>query len=121
MNKEIKDEKYVSIICFNQFHGKKIFKIGSILKLIKEPDNSHDGEAIRVEMRYAGKVGYLANSTQTVVRGTMSSGRVYDKIDDEDAYAIVKFISHQNVIAKIIEKDELEELKKDPENDVNYI
>jgi hypothetical protein len=51
----------------------------------------------------------------------MSSGRVYDKIDDENAYAIVKFISHQNVIAKVIEEDELAELRKDPENDVNFI
>ena len=111
MNDEKINEKYVTVICFNQFHGKKIFKIGSILKLIKEPDNNHDSEAIRVEMRYAGKVGYLANSTKTVVRGTMSSG----------SYAIVKFISHQNVIAKVIEEDELAELRKDPENDVNFI
>ena len=115
------EEKYVTVICFNQFHGKKIFKIGSILKLIKEPDNKHDAEAIRVEMRYAGKVGYLANSTRTVVRGTMSGGRVYDKINDENAYAQVKFISHENVISKIIEEDELRELKKDPESDVNFI
>lgn len=115
------DEKYVTVICFNQFHGKKIFKIGSILKLIKEPDNDHDAEAIRVEMRYAGKVGYLANSTKTVVRGTMSAGRAYDKIDDESSYAEVKFISHHNVIAKIIDKDELAVLKRDPENDVNFI
>ena len=79
MNEEKFNEKYVTVICFNQFHGKKIF------------------------------------------RGTMSSGRVYDKIDDENAYAIVKFISHQNVIAKIIEEDELAELRKDPENDVNFI
>ena len=118
---EKNQEKFVTIICFNQFHGKKIFKIGSILKLIKEPDNTHDSEAIRAEMRYAGKVGYLANSTNTVIRGTMSSGRVYDKISDENAYAEVKFISSQNVIAKIIEEDELKELKKDPENDVNFI
>ena len=118
---EKNQEKFVTIICFNQFHGKKIFKIGSILKLIKEPDNTHDSEAIRAEMRYAGKVGYLANSTNTVIRGTMSSGRVYDKISDENAYAEVKFISNQNVIAKIIEEDELKELKKDPENDVNFI
>lgn len=115
------EEKFVTIICFNQFHGRKIFKIGSILKLIKEPDNHYDEEAIRVEMRYAGKVGYLANSTKTVVRGTMSSGRIYDKLDDENAYAIVKFISNSNVIAKIIEEDELAELKRDPENDVNFI
>ena len=44
-----------------------------------------------------------------------------NKIDDENAYAIVKFISHQNVIAKVIEEDELAELRKDPENDVNFI
>lgn len=117
---EIK-EKYVTVICFNKFHGNKIFKIGSILKLIKEPDNSHDTEAIRTEMRYAGNVGYLANSTKTVIRGTMSGGRVYDKISDDDAYAEVKFISHDSVIARIIEEDELEELKKDPECDVNFI
>ena len=116
-----KNEKYVTVICFNQFHGNKIFKIGSILRLIKEPDNNHDDEAIRTDMRYAGKVGYLANSVQTVVRGTMSAGRVYDKIDDENAYAIVKFISHQNVIAKIIEEDELAELRKNPENNMNFI
>ncbi len=30
-----KNEKYVTVICFNQFHGKKIFKIGSILRLIR--------------------------------------------------------------------------------------
>ena len=118
---KIEEEKFVTVICFNQFHGQKIFKIGSILKLIKEPDNNHDAEAIRVEMRFAGKVGYLANSTKTVVRGTMSGGRVYDKLDDENAYAIVKFISHHNVIAKIIEEDELKELKKEPESDVNFI
>ena len=118
---KIEEEKFVTVICFNQFHGQKIFKIGSILKLIKEPDNNHDAEASRVEMRFAGKVGYLANSTKTVVRGTMSGGRVYDKLDDENAYAIVKFISHHNVIAKIIEEDELKELKKDPESDVNFI
>ena len=72
-------------------------------------------------MRYAGKVGYIANSTNTVIRGTMSSGRVFDKIDDENAYAIVKFISNQNIIAKILEKDEITELKRDPESDLNYI
>ena len=117
---EIK-EKYVTLICSNQFHGNKIYKIGSILKLIKEPDNSHDSEAIRAEMRYAGKVGYLANSTHTVVRGTMSAGRLYDKIENDHGYAQVRFISKENVIARVLEEDEIEELKKDPENDLNFI
>ena len=58
------NEKYVIVICFNQFHGKKIFKIGSILRLIKEPDNNHDAEAIRTDMRYAGK----SDTWQTVLK-----------------------------------------------------
>lgn len=117
----MKEEKFITVICFNRFHGKKIFKIGSILKLIKEPENAHDSEAIRVEMRYAGKVGYLANSTKTVVRGTMSAGRVYDKINEDNGYAKVMFISNENIIARVIEEDELKELKRDPESDVNFI
>lgn len=116
-----KNEKFITVICFNKFHGKKIFKIGSILKLIKEPDNTYDAEAIRIEMRYAGKVGYLANSVKTVVRGTMSAGRVYDKINDETAYAQVKFISNENVIARILEEEEIKDLKRDPESDLNFI
>lgn len=115
------NDKFITVVCFNQFHGKKIFKIDSILKLIKEPENNYDSEAIRVEMRYAGKVGYLANSTRTVVRGTMSAGRLYDKIDGEESYAEVKFISNENVIARVLEEDEISELKKDPENDLNFI
>ena len=34
-------------------------------------------------MRHAGQVAYVSNSTNTVIRGTMSAGRIYDKILDE--------------------------------------
>lgn len=32
------------------------------IKLIKEPDNNYDKEAIRIELRGIGKIGYVANS-----------------------------------------------------------
>lgn len=54
----------------------------------------------------------LANSVKTVIKGTMSGGRVYDKILDND-YVQVKFISHDSVIAKILTSEEIEELRKD--------
>ena len=39
-------------------------------------------EAIRAELPGLGKVGYVANSTHTVVGNCCSAGRLYDKIDD---------------------------------------
>ncbi len=119
INKNQKDI-FITIVGFNQFHGIKPFKINSLLKLVKEPENNHDMEAIAVHMRYAGKVAYVANSTRTVIKGTMSGGRIYDKILDTD-FAKVKFISHDSIIAKILNDDEIEELKKDPENDINFL
>ena len=50
----------------------------------------------------------------------MSGDRVYDKIFDED-YAQVKFISHDSVIAKILTSEEIEELRKDSGNDLNFL
>ena len=96
---------YITLVGFNQFHGTKPFKINSLLKLVKDPNNQYDLEAIGVHMRYAGQVAYVANSTRTVVKGTMSG----------------KFISNDSIIAKILTDDEIEELKKDPENDINFI
>ena len=90
---------YITLVGFNQFHGTKPFKINSLLKLVKDPNNQYDLEAIGVHMRYAGQVAYVANSTQTVVKGTMSGGRLYDKILDTD-FAEVKFISNDSIIAK---------------------
>ncbi len=110
----------ITILGFSKFHGLKPFRINSIIKLVKEPDNKYDDEAIACEMRYFGKVGYVANSTQTVVRGTMSAGRVYDKIED-GYFAKVKFITHDSVIAKILNSEEFVSEMKNPESDIHYL
>ena len=74
---------YITIQSFNNMHGSKPLKLNGLIKLVKEPDNKYDAEAIACEMRYFGKIGYVANSTNTVVIGSMSAGRLYDKINDE--------------------------------------
>lgn len=51
--------------------GYSFFKTGQIVHLIKEPDNSHDHEAIKVEIVPIGKIGYVANSKHTVPRGCL--------------------------------------------------
>jgi len=116
----MKEDMYITLVSMRHFFGVKPFKKDGILKLIKEKDNNYDDEAIKVEMKHAGQVAYVSNSTNTVIRGTMSAGRIYDKILDED-YAQIKFYNRDIGIAKILTPDEIDELKKDPENDLNFI
>ena len=52
------------------------------VKLVKEPNNEYDKEAIKVEMPGIGHIGYVANSPYTVVGESYSAGRLYDKIGD---------------------------------------
>lgn len=114
------EELHFTVNAVNMFNGIKPFKIGSILKLVKEPENNYDSEAIRVELRYAGPSGYVANSVKTVAKGTYSGGRLYDKILDVD-YGKVEFIVNEVIIAKILSKNELENEKQDADSDINFM
>ena len=79
-------------------------KKGMKVRLIKEPDNEHDKEAIRVDMKGLGTVGYVANSTRTVLGDSMSAGRLYDKIGKK-ATAKVKYVVPDGVICKVNRND----------------
>lgn len=95
-------EKFVSIVGVSHYFGTEIFSVGQKLKLTKDYENKHDDEAIMVELESVGKVGYVANSTHTVARGTKSAGRIYDQFE-ETIYCEVAFIVKDTVIAKIID------------------
>ena len=111
---------YITIGAFNKFHGRKPLVLNKIVKLTKEPNNKYDTEAIACEMRYFGKIGYVANSTSTVVTGTMSAGRLYDKISDE-YFAKIRFITDSTAIAKVLTSDEFIEEVENPESDVHFL
>lgn len=74
--------------CFR--YGHEFLEPGIKVKLKKEPDNEFDNEAIKVELFPIGKIGYVANSTRTVIGDCMSAGRIYDKIGDV-AYGTVLY------------------------------
>ena len=113
-------EMFITVNGTSFFHGVKPFQVGSILKLVKDPENLHDGEAIKVLMRYAGQVGFVANSPKTVAKGAMSAGRIYDKIMNPD-YAKVRFIFKDSIIAQVLSQEELEQEKSDENSDVNKV
>ena len=111
---------YITVLASNKLHGQKPLAIDGIVKLVKEPENKYDTEAIACEMRYFGKIGYVSNSVQTVAKGTMSAGRLYDKISDE-YFAKIKFITGDVAIAKVLNSDEFISEVENPESDVHYL
>lgn len=98
---------FITITGVDHYLGKKPFRVNRLVKLVKEPDNGYDSEAIAVELPFIDTIGYVANSVNTVFDGTYSAGRLYDHFDDH-AYAQVMFITHSSVIALFIPKEEVE-------------
>ena len=92
---------FITITGISHYYGKKPFEIGRTVKLIKEPDNHYDNEAIGVYLPFIDKIGNVANSVQTVFAGTQSAGRIWDKIG-ESAFAQVMFVTHSSVIALVL-------------------
>ena len=107
---------FVTITGLNHYYGKKPFEIGRIIKLIKEPDNEYDKEAILAFLPFIDKIGYVANSTNTVYDGTISAGRLYDKIDDY-AYGKVMFVTHSSAIVLVLDKEHVEESDEDEDEE----
>ena len=91
---------YFTIAGMRHYFGEDFLERGDEVKLIKEPDNDYDKEAIRVEVDGLGKAGYVANSVNTVLGDCYSAGRLYDKIKDE-AKATVKYVTDRGVIGEI--------------------
>ena len=85
-------------------------------KLAKEPDNEYDKEAIKVIYEGLGKVGYVANSSYTVIGEAMSAGRLYDKIGDI-AYAKVVLVTQRGTICKKSLKNEAEKKPEEKNKD----
>ena len=54
--------------------GHDFMKPGMKVKLVKEPDNAYDAEAIKVMMKGVGLVCYVANSVYTVKGESWSAG-----------------------------------------------
>ena len=91
---------FITINHLDDFNGLSNIRVGDSLVLKKDFNNFYDDEAIAVYNDENNKIGYVANSTCTVARGTASAGRIYDQIEDE-INCIVNFILDNQLIAQI--------------------
>ena len=69
------------------------------------PSNKYDSEAITVKLPIIGKVGYIANSPASIAGGTLSAGRIYDKVEDK-FFVRVMFTTQSKVICKVEENSD---------------
>ena len=103
---------YITITGLGHYFGADFIEPKATVKLVKEPDNEHDREAIRVEMEGLGKIGYVANSPYTVLGESFSAGRIYDRIGDT-AIATVKYVLPKGVLCKVRHLTTLPQLRDD--------
>ena len=98
--KELKSsETYINITGIHYYHHFEPFREGTIVDLIREPDNPHDRNAIRVEIN-GETVGYVANNRYTLIKEVKSAT---DIKDTKSTQAEVQFILFNEwVIAKLI-------------------
>lgn len=95
---------YITITGLDHYHGTEFLEPGVRVRLVKDPENKYDHEAIRVEMDGLGKIGYVANSTYTVLGDSMSAGRLYDRIG-QTAAAKVRHVLSKGIICSVRNKD----------------
>ena len=101
------EKTYFTITGTQHHYGKEFIEAKMEVKLVKEPDNEYDKEAIKVEMEGLGQIGYVANSPYTVKGESMSAGRLYDKIG-ETAYGEVKYVLPQGILCELLHKEDAE-------------
>ena len=102
---------YFTLTGTKHYFGNEFLKKGTKIRLEKEPDNEYDKEAIKVTYEGLGKIGYVANSSYTVIGDSMSAGRLYDKIGKK-AKAKVVLVTDHGTICSISKKSLVENQKK---------
>lgn len=92
---------FITITGIDQFMGFESIKVGQEFLLKKEIDNPYDDESILVENEKGVHYGRVANSVDSVARGTHSAGYVYESIK-ENTKCKIRFITENNAIAELV-------------------
>ena len=90
---------YINITGVGYYHSFAQFKEGTIVDLIREPQNPHDRDAIRVEIN-GETVGYVANTEYTLIKEVKSASWVKNLWATQAEVMFILF--DEWVIAKLI-------------------
>ena len=93
-----------TLICISgrKFYGNCAPTVeGSIVKLIKEPENEHDSDAIRVEFNQK-TAGYVANSPHTKISEAKSASEIKNMFENCTKARILFVFMEDYLVAKLI-------------------
>lgn len=93
---------YFTITGTKHYFGSDFLKSGMKVKLQKDTQNEFDNEAIAIKMDGLGKIGYVANSSYTVLGESYSAGRLYDKINKK-ATGTILYVLDNGVLCRLNE------------------
>jgi len=91
---------YITITGSDMFMGMEAFKVGQTLILKKDIDSPYDDESIKVLTETGASLGFVANSVDSVARGTHSAGYIYNSFEDSTNCKVL-FITYDKVIAEV--------------------
>lgn len=91
---------YITIVGADNYVGIEALKPGTILSLKKDKNNSYDDEAIIVTGNSEVCYGFVANSIDTVARGTHSAGYIYNMLSENPSCEVL-FVLEDSGIAKL--------------------
>ena len=95
------DDTLINIAGRKYYKSKTPLRPGAVVDLIKEPENEHDENAIRVELD-GETVGYVGNSSITVPEGVKSATQIKDRFDSKTRAEVMFFFLDYYLIAKLI-------------------
>lgn len=97
-------DKYITVTGFTDFYGIKPFGLGNILTCVKVSSDPFDAEVIKVVLPYIGTVGYVANTNETTIIGTIIASRIFHLVRQK-FFARVLFCCDCGIICKIEDDD----------------
>ena len=95
------NETLINITGYSFYKGLKPFKEGTVLNLVKEPDNEHDFDAIAVFCD-GELVGYVANSDYSVIDEVKSASDIKNLFKDSTKAKVVFIYLNELVIARLL-------------------
>ena len=94
---------YFTLAGLANFFGQKPFANNKYFILRKDSKNYYDSELITAELPGYGSVGYIASHPMTRAKGTISAGRLYDKIGDT-AVGKIRFLTDDFAVCSLVSK-----------------
>ena len=99
----LRDSKdtFINITGTNFYQGMAPLLENPVVSLIKEPDNPHDSDAVRVEI--AGQtVGYVANSPYTLIDEVKSATEIRDILKPKQKAKVMFVFADEYIIARLL-------------------